>query len=168
MVGAGGSGAVSVREVQRSAGVSSAVAYRHFRGRDALLPVVAQECAGMLLADHIATALEGVAPFTGEPAAVWRGLPAAGVAHLNCATGGTQLNPWDPLPVWVDRHGLATLRLDAVLFVLREAVFAQARDRVLAAITAAVPLGSSPPPGRGGAIRKPGPSARPGGRALKR
>ncbi|MEU2427486.1 hypothetical protein ABZ619_41990 [Streptomyces sp. NPDC007851] len=99
-----------------------------------------------MLADHIATALEGVAPFT----------------------GGTQLNPWEPLPVRVDRHGLATLRLDAVLFVLREAVFAQARDRVLATITAAVPLESSPPPGPGGGIRKPGPSARPGGRALKR
>ncbi len=156
-----------LREVQRCAGVSSAAAYRHFRGRDALLPAVAQECAGML-ADHIATALEGVAPFTGEPAAVRRGLLAAGVTYPDCATGGTQLNPWDPLPVRVDRHGLAALRLDAVLFVLREAVFAQARDRVPATITAAVPLESSPPPGRGGGIRKPGPSARPGGRALKR
>ncbi|MFE4828174.1 TetR/AcrR family transcriptional regulator [Streptomyces sp. NPDC056672] len=190
LVRAGGPGAMSLREVQRRAGVSPAAAYRHFRDRDALLLAVAQECAGML-ADHIAAALEDAPPFTGEPASARGRLLAAGVAYLDfaignpglyraifisdeqideltapsqraqgsagdggynllvstlqdvvSATGGTQLNPWDPLTVWATCHGLAMLRLDAALRVLPEEVFTQARDRVLATITAAVPLES--------------------------
>ncbi|MFJ1596150.1 hypothetical protein [Streptomyces sp. NPDC088261] len=58
------------------------------------------------------------------------------------ATGGTELNPWDPPAVWAACHGLALLRQDAALRVLPEEVFTQARDRVLATITAAVPLES--------------------------
>lgn len=53
----GGADSVSLREVQRRAGVSSAAAYRHFRDRNALLLAVGQECAG-LLADHLAAALD--------------------------------------------------------------------------------------------------------------
>lgn len=181
---------MSLREVQRRAGVSPAAAYRHFHDRDALLLAVAQECAGML-ADHIAAALERVPPFTGEPASARDRLLAVCVAYLDfaganpglyraifisdeqineltapsqrargsvgdggynllvstmqdvmSATGGTQLNPWDPLAVWATCHGLAMLRLDAALRVLPEEVFTQARDRVLATITAAVPLES--------------------------
>ncbi|MET9479383.1 hypothetical protein [Streptomyces sp. NPDC006638] len=58
------------------------------------------------------------------------------------ATGGTELNPWDPPAVWATCHGLALLRLAAAPRVLPEEVFTQARDRVLATITAAVPLKS--------------------------
>ena len=137
-----------------------------------------------MLADHIAAALQGAPPFSGDPASA----RAAGVAYLDfttanpglywaifisdeqidelsapsqraqggagdggynllvsslqdvvSATGGTDLNPWDPLVVWATCHGLAMLRMDAALRVLPEDVFAQARDRVLT-ITAAVPL----------------------------
>lgn len=190
LVRTGGPGAMSLREVQRRAGVSPAAAYRHFRDRDALLLAVAQECAGML-ADHIAAALQGAPPFTGELASARARLLTAGVAYLDfatlnpglyraifisdeqidelsapserargsagdggynllvsalqdvvSATGGTHVNPWDPLAVWSCCHGLAMLRLNAALRVLPEDVFAQARDRVLATITAAVPLES--------------------------
>jgi AcrR family transcriptional regulator len=188
LVRTGGPGAMSLREVQRRAGVSPAAAYRHFRDRDALLLAVAQECAGML-ADHIAAALEGAPALTGEPAAARARLLAAGEAYLDfatgnpglyraifisdeqidelsapseraqggagdggynllvsalqdvvSATGGTQLNPWDPLVVWASCHGLAMLRLDAALRFLPEEVFTEARDRVLTTLTAAVPL----------------------------
>lgn len=53
----GGPDSLSLREVQRRAGVSPAAAYRHFRDREALLLAVAQEAAG-LLADHLAAALD--------------------------------------------------------------------------------------------------------------
>jgi AcrR family transcriptional regulator len=188
LVRTGGPGAMSLREVQRRAGVSPAAAYRHFRDREALLLAVAQECAG-LLADHIAAALEGAPVLTGDPAAARAKLLAASEAYLDfalsnpglyraifisdeqigeltapseqaqgragdggynllvsalqdvvSATGGTELNPWDPLVVWASCHGLAMLRLDAALRFLPEEVFAQARDRVLATITAAVPV----------------------------
>jgi AcrR family transcriptional regulator len=188
LVRTGGPGAMSLREVQRRAGVSPAAAYRHFRDRDALLLAVAQECAGML-ADHIAAALERAPALSGEPVAARARLLAAGEAYLDfatgnpglyraifisdeqideltapseraqgdagdggynllvaaledvvTATGGTELNPWDPLAVWSCCHGLAMLRLDAALRFLPEEVFAQARHRVLSTITAAVPL----------------------------
>jgi len=188
LVRTGGPGAMSLREVQRRAGVSPAAAYRHFRDRDALLLAVAQECAGML-ADHIAAALERAPARTGAPAAARARLLAAGEAYLDfatgnpglyraiftsdeqidelaapserarggagdggynllvaalqdvvTATGGTELDPWDPLVVWASCHGLAMLRLDAALRFLPEEVFAQARTRLLATITAAVPL----------------------------
>lgn len=57
IVRVGGPDSLSLREVQRRAGVSPAAAYRHFRDREALLLAVAQEAAG-LLADHLAAALE--------------------------------------------------------------------------------------------------------------
>lgn len=63
-------------------------------------------------------------------------------AQGSVGDGGTQLNPWDPLAVWATCHGLVMLRLDAALRFLPEEVFTQARDRVLATITAAVPLES--------------------------
>ena len=203
LVRTGGPGAMSLREVQRRAGVSPAAAYRHFRDRDALLLAVAQECAGML-ADHIAAALKGAPPFTGEPATARARLLAAGVAYLDfatanpglyraifisdeqideltapsqraqgdagdggynllvlvlqdvvSATGGTELNPWDPLAVWATCHGLAMLRLDAALRVLPEEVFIQARDRVLATITAAVPLESPDGPAASSRLTSP-------------
>lgn len=56
-----GPDSLSLREVQRRAGVSPAAAYRHFRDRDALLLAVAQESAG-LLADHVAAVLHDVPP----------------------------------------------------------------------------------------------------------
>lgn len=188
LVRADGPGAMSLREVQRRAGVSPAAAYRHFRDRDALLLAVAQECAGML-ADHIAAGLQTAPANNGEPAVARARLLAAAVAYLDFAThnpglyraifvsdeqidklttpseraqggdgdggynllvsalqdvvdatGGTQLNPWDPLAVWACCHGLALLRLDAALRFLPPEVFAQAQDRVLATIAAAVPL----------------------------
>ena len=59
LVRADGPDSLSLREVQRRAGVSPAAAYRHFRDRDALLLAVAQESAG-LLADHVAAVLDAV------------------------------------------------------------------------------------------------------------
>ena len=56
------------------------------------------------------------------------------------ATGGTDVNPWDPVVVWSCCHGLAMLRLEAALRSLSDQEFRQVRDRVLLTITAAVPL----------------------------
>lgn len=56
IVVASGPQALSLREVQRRAGVSPAAAYRHFKDRDALMLALAQEAAGRL-ADHLAPAL---------------------------------------------------------------------------------------------------------------
>lgn len=188
LVRSGGPGAMSLREVQRRAGVSPAAAYRHFRDRDALLLAVAQECAGML-ADHIAAALERAPALTAGVTAARARLLAACEGYLDfatgnpglyraiffsdeqideltapseraqggagdggynllvatlqdlvSATGGAQLNPWDPLVVWSSCHGLAMLRLDAALRGLPEEAFAQARDRVLTTLVASVPL----------------------------
>jgi AcrR family transcriptional regulator len=188
LVRTGGPDAMSLREVQRRAGVSPAAAYRHFRDRDALLLAVSQDCAGML-ADHVAAALATAPTSTGHAATARARLLAASEAYLDfatanpglyraifisdeqideltepseraqgssgdggynllvsalqdvvSATGGKDLNPWDPLVVWACLHGLAMLRLDAALRSLPEDVFAQARDRVLATVTAAVPL----------------------------
>jgi len=205
LVRARGPEAMSLREVQRLAGVSPAAAYRHFRDRDALLLAVAQHSAG-LLADHLAAALAtapaptGDAPTararlltaceaylefaTGDPGlyrAIFtsneqidelttpseraRGsagdggynLLVAALQDVVTATGGTELNPWDPLAVWSCCHGLAMLRLDAALRVLPDAVFAQARDRVFQTITAAVPLEAPASPESG---LSPGPGPR--------
>jgi AcrR family transcriptional regulator len=183
----GGPGSVSLREVQRRAGVSPAAAYRHFRDREALLLAVAQEAAG-LLADHLAAALDAApAPvdgsaararllaacegymefatcnpglyraifFSGEqveelltPSERARGsageggynLLVATLQDLATATGGTSVDPWDPLVIWSCCHGLAMLRLDAALRSLPDKDFSQARDRVLQTIARAVPL----------------------------
>ena len=51
--------AVSLREVQRRAGVSPAAAYRHYRDRHALLVAVGRHASG-LMADRIDQALAGV------------------------------------------------------------------------------------------------------------
>ena len=68
----GGPDSLSLREVQRRAGVSSAAAYRHFRDRNALLLAVAQESAG-LLADHLAAALDAApAPLDASDASAAR------------------------------------------------------------------------------------------------
>ena len=53
------------------------------------------------------------------------------------------LNPWDPVAVWSTCHGLALLRLDAALRSLSAEQFAEARDRVLSTIVAAIPLESA-------------------------
>lgn len=53
IVVASGPDSLSVREVQRRAGVSPAAAYRHFKDRDALMLALAQEAAGRL-AEHLA------------------------------------------------------------------------------------------------------------------
>ena len=183
----GGPDSVSLREVQRRAGVSPAAAYRHFRDREALLLAVAQEAAG-LLADHLAAALDAApAPvdgsaararllaqceayidfatrnpglyraifFSGEqidelltPSERARGsageggynLLVATLQDLATATGGTSVDPWDPLAVWSCCHGLALLRLDAALRSLSDEDFSRARDRVLQTIASAVPL----------------------------
>lgn len=50
---------LSLREVQRLAGVSPAAAYRHYRNRDALLIAVGQRSSA-LLSDHIAAAIGAV------------------------------------------------------------------------------------------------------------
>jgi AcrR family transcriptional regulator len=188
IVVADGPDSLSLREVQRRAGVSSAAAYRHFRDREALLLAVAQEAAGVL-ADHVAAALAAAPAADGSvPAARSRLLAAcegyldfatanpglyravfysdeqldeltmpperargsvgeggynlliAALQDVVTATGGTALDPWDPLFVWSACHGLAMLRLDAALRSLPDALFAQARDRVLQTIVAAVPL----------------------------
>lgn len=84
----GGPEAMSLREVQRRAGVSPAAAYRHFRDRDALLLAVAQHCAG-LLADHLATALDAApaaAPEAPGPGWARARLLAACEAYLEFAT----------------------------------------------------------------------------------
>lgn len=56
---ASGPDSVSLREVQRRAGVSPAAAYRHYRDRDALLVAVGRR-ASAALADHISGAQHGV------------------------------------------------------------------------------------------------------------
>jgi len=58
---AGGPEAVSLREVQRRAGVSAAAAYRHYRDREALLEAVGRR-ASALLADTIGAAIDAVPP----------------------------------------------------------------------------------------------------------
>lgn len=188
LVRANGPESMSLREVQRLAGVSPAAAYRHFRDRDALLLEVAQHSAG-LLADHVAAALDA-APFPAGDASVARSrllvvceayidfairnpglyraiftsderieqlttpsdrargsageggynLLVAALQDVVTAAGGASVHPWDPLVVWSCCHGLALLRLDAALRFLPDPDFAQARDRVLKTITAAVPL----------------------------
>jgi len=85
LVGEHGPGSLSLREVQRRAGVSPAAAYRHFRDRDALLLAVAQQCAG-LLADHIAAALDAAPPSGGGVSVARRRLLAACEAYLDFAT----------------------------------------------------------------------------------
>lgn len=59
IVGGGGPDVLSLREVQRRAGVSPAAAYRHFRDRDALLLAVGRH-ASAVLADAVAEALVGL------------------------------------------------------------------------------------------------------------
>ncbi|GAA1563746.1 TetR/AcrR family transcriptional regulator [Brevibacterium picturae] len=71
-----GPDSLSLREVQRRAGVSPAAAYRHFRDRAALLLAVAQKSAG-LLADHIAAAI-AVVPASGAGAVTARARLLAG------------------------------------------------------------------------------------------
>ena len=183
-----GPDSLSLREVQRRAGVSSAAAYRHFRDRDALLLAVAQEAAG-LLADHIAAAMDAVPAVTSDESGARSRLQAACEGYLDfatgnpglyravfysneqineltapserargrvgeggynlliaalldvvTATGGTSLDPWDPLVVWSACHGLAMLRLDAALRSLPDEQYARARDRLIRTIIAAVPL----------------------------
>ncbi|MDQ4503060.1 TetR/AcrR family transcriptional regulator [Sinomonas sp. ASV322] len=80
----GGPDSVSLREVQRRAGVSPAAAYRHFRDREALLLAVAQESAG-LLADHLAAAL-AAAPAPVDASAARARLLAACEAYVEFAT----------------------------------------------------------------------------------
>lgn len=189
-----GPGSLSLREVQRRAGVSPAAAYRHFRDRDALLLAVAQQAAG-LLADHVAAAMDAAPDVTGDESGARSRLLAACQGYLDfatgnpgmyravfysdeqigeltapserargtvgeggynlliaalqdvvTATGGTSLDPWDPLVVWSACHGLAMLRLEAALRSLPDEEFARARDRVLRTITAAVPLEALAPP----------------------
>ena len=188
IVVADGPDSLSLREVQRRAGVSSAAAYRHFRDRDALLLAVAQEAAGVL-ADHVAAAMAAVPASSSDVTGARARLLAACAGYLDfatenpglyravfysdeqldeltvpperargnvgeggynllvgalqdvvTATGGTSLNPWDPIVVWSAVHGLAMLRLDAALRSLPGEVFAQARERVFRTIVAAVPL----------------------------
>jgi len=67
-------------------------------------------------------------------------LLVAALQDVVTTTGGTSVNPWDPLAVWSCCHGLAMLRLDAALRFLPDQTFAEARDRVLTMITIAVPL----------------------------
>lgn len=86
---AGGPGTLSLREVQRRAGVSPTAAYRHFRDREALLLAVAQECAG-LLADHLAAAL-AAAPAPVDAAAARARLLAACEGYLDFATANPGL-----------------------------------------------------------------------------
>ena len=188
IVVADGPGSLSLREVQRRAGVSPAAAYRHFRDRDALLLAVAQEAAGVL-ADHVAAAMDAV-PVSASDASVARSrllaacegyldfatgnpglyravfysneqineltapserargrvgeggynLLIAALLDVVTATGGTSLDPWDPLVVWSACHGLAMLRLDAALRSLPDEQYARARDRLIRTIIAAVPL----------------------------
>ena len=90
LVGEHGPGSLSLREVQRRAGVSPAAAYRHFRDREALLLAVAQQCAG-LLADHIAAVLDAAAPSEGEASVARSRLLAACEAYLDFATGNPGL-----------------------------------------------------------------------------
>ena len=90
LVGEHGPGSLSLREVQRRAGVSPAAAYRHFRDREALLLAVAQQCAG-LLADHIAAALRTAPPAPPAAPAARARLLAACEAYLNFATSNPGL-----------------------------------------------------------------------------
>lgn len=70
MVAEQGHQAMSLREVQRRAGVSAAAAYRHYSDREALLLAVGRRASG-LLADHLQAALteseHEVEPDAGEP-----------------------------------------------------------------------------------------------------
>ncbi len=79
-----GPDSLSLREVQRRAGVSPAAAYRHFRDRDALLLAVAQESAG-LLADYVAAALAAVRPGADEVSAARSRLLAVCEGYLDFA-----------------------------------------------------------------------------------
>ncbi len=80
----GGPDSLSLREVQRRAGVSSAAAYRHFRDRNALLLAVAQASAG-LLADHLAAALDA-APTPDDASAARARLLALCEGYVDFAT----------------------------------------------------------------------------------
>jgi AcrR family transcriptional regulator len=80
-----GPDSLSLREVQRRAGVSPAAAYRHFRDRNALLLAVAQEAAG-LLADALALAMESAPRSATDESAARARLYAGCVGHLDFAT----------------------------------------------------------------------------------
>ena len=80
-----GPDSLSLREVQRRAGVSPAAAYRHFRDRDALLLAVAQESAG-LLADHVTAVLDAVPPSADQTSTARSRLLAVCEGYLEFAT----------------------------------------------------------------------------------
>jgi AcrR family transcriptional regulator len=85
IVAADGPDSLSLREVQRRAGVSPAAAYRHFRDRSALLLAIAQQAAG-LLADSIAAAIEAVPASATDASAARSRLLAACEGYLDFAT----------------------------------------------------------------------------------
>jgi len=85
LVRTNGPDSLSLREVQRRAGVSPAAAYRHFRDREALLLAVAQESAG-LLADHVAAVLDAVPPSADEASTARSRLLAVCEGYLDFAT----------------------------------------------------------------------------------
>ncbi len=85
IVAAGGPDSLSLREVQRRAGVSPAAAYRHFRDRSALILAIAQQAAGML-ADSIAHAMEPAPASATDASAARTRLLAACEGYLDFAT----------------------------------------------------------------------------------
>lgn len=85
IVAADGPDSLSLREVQRRAGVSPAAAYRHFRDRSALLLAIAQQAAGML-ADSIAAAMESAPASATDASAARARLLAACEGYLGFAT----------------------------------------------------------------------------------
>jgi AcrR family transcriptional regulator len=146
--------AVSLREVQRRAGVSPAAAYRHYRDRDALMQAVSAH-ASNLLADRVVAATQrrrgaearwraGCAAYLdfaqGEPG-LYRAIfsPTEGALEGDRAFGLLRsaladlgaTAPWDDVVVWASCHGLALLLLDSPLRSLPARDRAAVRDRLL-------------------------------------
>lgn len=84
IVGQHGPEAMSLREVQRRAGVSAAAAYRHYRDREALLRAVGRRASG-LLADHLQGAVDEPGP--GDPVREAPPAPEVGAAWARLRRG---------------------------------------------------------------------------------
>lgn len=84
LVRAGGPNAVSLRDVQRRAGVSNSAAYRHYADREALLVAIA-DYATSQMARTMEVEMARVAPMADRAAAARARFRATGSAYLHFA-----------------------------------------------------------------------------------
>jgi len=148
-----GPSVVSLREVQRRAGVSPAAAYRHYRDREALMAAVSAHAAAAL-ADRIEPAVASGwqagcraylefavehpglyrAVFSTEPGVLTDDRAFALLRNSLDARGITAR--WSDTTVWAACHGFALLLLDGPLRNLTGRERVAARERLLSVLAA--------------------------------